>query len=299
MNPLERKTKRDETREELIAAIQKCAAEVGRTPTIGEVRRSASLTKFAIQKHFVTFELALRACGLEPKGPGYTVSEMALFLDWAAVVRKLGKVPTVSEYELDGCHTVRPMKRLYQSWANVPVGMLEFAKANQMESEWADVLDVVTRYIMQAEEEGRTPGRTGGPYPGPDRRSNAAGRRLKLPEGQPTYGMPLLPTPLSHSPTNELGVVFLFGAVARELGFMVMRLQAAFPDCEAMYEIEPGRWQRVRIEFEFESRNFVSHMHAVEECDLIVCWNHNWRNCPLEVLELRKLPMLQELPKTE
>jgi hypothetical protein len=118
---------------------------------------------------------------------------------------------------------------------------------------------------------------------------------MQLREDQPVYGMPLLPTPLSHSPTNELGVVFLFGAVARELGFMVMRIQAAFPDCEAMYEVEPGRWQRVRIEFEFESRNFVSHMHEVEGCDLIVCWNHNWKNCPLAVLELKTLPRLPKV----
>jgi len=69
---------------------------------------------------------------------------------------------------------------------------------------------------------------------------------------------------------------------------MVMRLQAEFPDCEAMCEVEPGRWQRVRIEFEYESRNFLAHMHPVAGCDLIVCWNHNWKDCPLEVLELKR-----------
>ncbi len=78
---------------------------------------------------------------------------------------------------------------------------------------------------------------------------------------------------------------------------MVMRLQAEFPDCEAMREVEPGRWQRVRIEFEYESRNFLAHMHPVAGCDLIVCWNHNWKDCPLEVLELRTLPKSPELPK--
>jgi hypothetical protein len=43
----------------------------------------------------------------------------------------------------------------------------------------------------------------------------------------------------------------------------------------------------VKIEFEQESRNFLKHMHLASECDLIVCWKHNWPECPLEVIELR------------
>jgi hypothetical protein len=31
----------------------------------------------------------------------------------------------------------------------------------------------------------------------------------------------------------------------------------------------------------------------VAGCDLIVCWNHNWENCPLEVLELKKAISIQ------
>jgi len=47
--------------------------------------------------------------------------------------------------------------------------------------------------------------------------------------------------------------------------------------------------QRVRIEFEFESRNFRTHGHNPAECDVVVCWKHNWPECPLEVLELRSV----------
>ena len=46
---------------------------------------------------------------------------------------------------------------------------------------------------------------------------------------------------------------------------------------------------RVRIEFEYESRNFLTHMHSTSECDLIVCWSHNWLDCPMEVIELKSL----------
>jgi hypothetical protein len=29
-------------------------------------------------------------------------------------------------------------------------------------------------------------------------------------------------------------------------------------------------------------------MHEASKCDLIVCWKHNWPECPLEVIELRE-----------
>jgi hypothetical protein len=44
----------------------------------------------------------------------------------------------------------------------------------------------------------------------------------------------------------------------------------------------------VKIEFEYESRNFLRHMHDPAKCDIIVCWEHNWPECPLEVIELKK-----------
>jgi len=47
----------------------------------------------------------------------------------------------------------------------------------------------------------------------------------------------------------------------------VEALRGAFPDCEARRRVGPGIWQTVRIEFEYESRNFRDHGHAAEGCD--------------------------------
>jgi hypothetical protein len=82
--------------------------------------------------------------------------------------------------------------------------------------------------------------------------------------------------------------------VARDLGFMMVRLQMGFPDGEGFREVEPGRWQFKKIEFELESRNYVTHAHPVGGAHILVCWKHNWPECPLEVIELRKL--LPKLP---
>jgi hypothetical protein len=81
--------------------------------------------------------------------------------------------------------------------------------------------------------------------------------------------------------------------MAQQLGFVVHRLQTEFPDCEAMRRVGDERCQLVRIEFEFESRNFLKHMHEASGCDLIVCWRHNWPECPLEVLELKRVLSIQ------
>jgi hypothetical protein len=108
---------------------------------------------------------------------------------------------------------------------------------------------------------------------------------------RPVMGRPFDSSPLTNAPINELGVVFLFGILAAELGFQVESLQGNFPDCEARREVQLGRWQRQRIEFEYESKNFERHGHDPRQCDVIVCWRHNWRECPedLEVVELSRI----------
>jgi hypothetical protein len=110
-------------------------------------------------------------------------------------------------------------------------------------------------------------------------------------EDRPLLGATINLPGLAHEPVNEMGVILLFGMVAWQLGFIVESVQSAFPDCEARMEVQPGRWQRVRVEFEYESRAFKQHNHDAEQCDLIICWRHNWKGCPanLQVLELSKV----------
>ncbi|MGE5321678.1 MAG: homing endonuclease associated repeat-containing protein [Actinomycetota bacterium] len=96
---------------------------------------------------------------------------------------------------------------------------------------------------------------------------------------------------LPNEPVNEMGVMCLFVLLAKRMGFIIDVVRAQFPDCEARYEVEPGRWQRVWIEFEFESIAFRRHRHDPAGCDIIVCWRHNWADCPkhLKVIELSRI----------
>lgn len=103
------------------------------------------------------------------------------------------------------------------------------------------------------------------------------------------YGAPIDFRGLRHVPLNEQGVVYLFALISKDLGFTVEAIGQGFPDCEAMRQIDSsGKWQRLDIEFEYKSSNFKQHGHSVEGCDLIVCWIHDWKECPLEVIELRE-----------
>src|SRR4030042_2491623 len=89
---------------------------------------------------------------------------------------------------------------------------------------------------------------------------------------------------LIHEPTNEQGVVLLFGMVSKELGFFIERIGTEFPDCTAKRYVGKGM-QTVEIEFEFKSREY---NHPQKGCDIIICWEDNWgKDCPLEVIELR------------
>ena len=94
---------------------------------------------------------------------------------------------------------------------------------------------------------------------------------------------------LRHAPINELGVVFLFGMLCQELGIIVESIQSGFPDCEAKLKIQDGTFESLRIEFEYKSNSFVKHGHNPEECDMIVCWEHDWVQAPnsIEIIELK------------
>ena len=108
---------------------------------------------------------------------------------------------------------------------------------------------------------------------------------------RPLLGAPLGLPGFLFEPTNEMGVVLLFGMLFWRLGFIIESAQIGYPDCRAKLEVEPGRWQDVGIEFEHQSRHFLAHRHDPSRCDILVCWIHNWKNCPpnLQVVELREV----------
>ena len=270
------------TKEQAITAIKECAAKLGYAPSSDELKEMMGVSAWAIKRHFRTYRQALAECDLERHGKGYTLDERMLFMDWAMVTRQLGRVPKQFEYEAHGKHKARGLVNRCGGWRNVPRCILEYIRKEHLEDDWKDVLEVILAFLQLPSRQGRRASIVPSvPY------------RPRIMFDKPMYGAPILSSPLGFAPINESGVVFLFGAVARQMGIVVIRVQPEFPDCEALRQVDEDRWQRVLIEFEYESRNFLLHQHRVEECDMIVCWRHNWKDCPLEVLELKTLEWQQ------
>lgn len=113
------------------------------------------------------------------------------------------------------------------------------------------------------------------------------------------YGDPIEFRGVRHAPVDVGGVIFLFGMIARELGFNVEAMSSGFPRCEAKRQISPGKWARLRIDFELESRQFRDAGRNPALCDLIVCWRDTWSDRPvsLDVLPLERA--LQTLSSRE
>jgi hypothetical protein len=250
-----------------------------------------------LRSHFGSMTAALKAAGLNPRGRGYRPGLAEIMLDWAALTRKLGRTPTRSEYRHGGKFSATPFIGRFGRWTEVPAKFVDFVLQHGIEKQWEDVLQVASpppeskqsrRLRRQAERSGSKLRPVMLKWDGP---KGLPKLELLPNSGRAVYGAPLPMQGMIHEPTNEDGVICLFGMLAAKLGLLIRRVQSEFPDCEVLYEVEPGRWICLLLEFEFESRNFAKHRHRAEGCDMIVCWIHNWSNCPekLQVLELSRV----------
>lgn len=98
-------------------------------------------------------------------------------------------------------------------------------------------------------------------------------------------GRPIRLDGMAYEPTNEQGVVFLFGRIAPQLGFHVECVRSDFPDC-----IATRQGKRYRIEFELRASGYRNH--PARGADIIICWNNDWENRPrkfrhLEIIDLK------------
>lgn len=309
------------SKHELLTALGAAARKLGRAPTRMEFMRLTGIHYCKLARYFRSYRRALRAAGLEPQpGGGLRVDSATLLDDWGRAARKMGRIPTREEYGRHGRYASASLETRFDRWSRVHTCFLEYAEAGALSELWTDVVERIRNGPVPRRGGGKSwlrprntvapPGlaasiaQSSGPAVLPlplagmkrvtatmlavivQARPIALVRRVF--HDRPLMGPPLALPGLAHEPVNEMGVVFLFGMVARQLGFLVESMQSAFPDCEAKREVEPGRWQRLRIEFEYESRKFLDHRHDPAGCDLIVCWKHTWTRCPenLEVLEL-------------
>lgn len=292
----------------ILDSLAAIARGAGRPPSRSEFVSLSGISEHQVSQFFPTWNAALRAAGLRPYTLNLRVEDRELLEDWGRAVRKNRKIPARRTYHHLGQFDHRTFERRFGPWSKLPEAFRNFA---QGKPEWADVLALLPDPRPKPSPKqvpglapNSIPSAAPDPAPNNDRVASRqappslAPTNLRYPplDDRPSYGQPMDFRGLRHEPVNELGVVLLFGMVAKELGYAIEAVQSGFPDCEAKRQIAPRRWQRVHIEFEFESRNFRDHGHPYTGCDVIVCWRHNWPGCPphIEVLELSST--LKSLP---
>jgi len=272
-------------RSDILDAIRAAAKELGAPLPRSRFLAHSGLTEYQVLKHFPGWKAALKTAGVQSDETNVRLDDAEMLQDWGEMVRKNREIPTRDHYRREGNFAVNSFATHFGPWSTIPAVFRTFAAGKP---EWADVLALIPVPATQVSKFSTTPSVV--EEMAPTASVSDIPRHTKLNSSQ-TYGNPIDFRGLRHEPINENGVIFLFGIVAKELGYYVEAVQAGFPDCEAKRQIAAGKWQRVRIEFEYESRNFRDHGHPPEGCDVIICWRHNWTDCPphIEVLELKSV----------
>jgi len=249
-------------------------------------RESKLASEGKVRYHFGSWNNALKAAGLEPNVPGVNVSGYEKIPDdeLLAAIGELwkeeGRKPTRDLMNSKGKFSNYPYKERWGSFTKaVDAYVQQFGEPDVLEKP-----EDISRPVG-------IPRITPVVVPKTHKPSTKAVKKRTF------YGEPIDFRGLRYAPVNEQGVVYLFGVASRELGFLIESIRTDFPDCEGKRCLDPAgaKWEHVRIEFEYKSSNFAEHGHDPDGCDLIVCWIHDWQECPLEVLELKS--EISRLPK--
>lgn len=268
----------EELRERIIASARDIAERLGKTNlTRAEFSRESGFTHHQIYTAFADggWATALSAAGLKMRPQDTPLSDDDLLKQFHRVVSAVGRIPTWRVLGDKASVSADTIRKRFGGMQGTLKKYRAWLEANDPESPILEKLATKSKHEVPQPPEPR------------DSVSVSAGEWHR--GSGPEFGAPLSFRGLTHAPINEQGVVYLFGMVSYELGFIVEAIQSSFPDCEAKRCVDSkrNRWQRVRIEFEYASSNFRQHGHDPKQCDLIVCWEHDWDECPLEVLELR------------
>jgi hypothetical protein len=284
-------------RQTLIERLQDIAKDLGSTSVARhEFLRRSGVSERKIQRLFGSYNDLVLAAGLSPRA--FPTSDAPLYSDGdilEEVVRVL-RLPnsklTRVFFEQNASISTSACERRFGGWINT----IKAAREHLDPDKDGPLLERLREYTAPSPPPRRFPPRMADSdaeereesvFHEPD---VAEQNHFLVPTGfSNLYGDFINFRGLQHAPVNEQGVVFLFGMICRELGYVVEIVRPGFPDCEAKRRVrgKVGMWQRVRIEFEYQSRTFRQHGHDPDQCDVIVCWEDNWPECPIEALELR------------
>lgn len=238
-----------------------------------EFDEHARVHSHTITRKFGSWANALEKAGLLSKYHR-NVSDEQLFSEIGRIWSQLGRQPSLTDIRQYGKFSPKPYFTRFGSWIKAVEAFVQWKGQGKTKNS-VNLQEINPNILIE--------------------RTQKQHRTKKV-----EYGEPIDFLGLRHEPLNEQGVVYLFGVLSRQLGFIIEAIRTEFPDCEGKRQI-PGkqnRWEQVSIEFEYRSSNFLEHEHNPNECDVIVCWEHDWQDCPIEVISLKDIYKKFEKDKT-
>lgn len=221
--------KRSPTKDDILNAIRCTATDLGKRPSRSAFISHTRISEYQILKHFPSWNSAVEAAGLEPDMTNVQIEDDELLSDWGRLVRELRQIPTRVQYRHYGKFGAGSFEHHFGPWSCLPEKFRAFAEQRE---EWTDVLALlpvkktdkrVTHFNRSTSKENKGIENSSVPISHTRNHSKLGDR--------PVYGNHIDFRGLRHEPVNENGVIFLFGIVARELGYSVESVQAGFPDC--------------------------------------------------------------------
>jgi len=266
------------TKQQIIEEIRRIANNLDvKSLKKKDFQRYSKISSSTVRYHFSTWNEAIKEAGLIPIDSievikkKELINDNELLLDLIRLYNNNGKEPTWSLINAKGKYSTKPYR---DRWKTIKEAFL-IAKQKFPERISPDVQKPDTEY-QEIESIKVTP-------------QTVKPKITK--KGRIIFGEPIDFRGLRFAPVNEQGVVYLFGMISHELGFLIESIRTEYPDCEGKrcFDKEKKQWEHVKIEFEYRSSHFKEHGHNEADCDIIVCWIHDWADCPIEVLELRNV----------
>ena len=229
-----------------------------------EFNEHSRVSGSTVSRKFGSWSNACKKAGLTPEFVR-KITDEDLLSEIERLWNQLGRQPSMSDIKHYGKFSPKPYFTRFGSWLKALEAFVQFKNAGKLDRP-RDLNEISPEIMVDKIQKPR--------------------RARKV-----EYGEPIDFLGLRHAPLNEQGVVYLFGVLSKQLGFIIEAVRTDFPDCEGKRQI-PGKqnkWEQVSIEFEYKSSHFKEHAHNPNECDVIVCWEHDWKECPIEVISLEEI----------
>lgn len=287
------------TKERILEEIKRVAEELGvKSLKQKDFEINSTIPISTVKYYLGSWNQALKDADLkltneeEPSEKGSKISDDQVLLDLVRIYEETGEVPTTALIDNLGKYSEKIYKK---KWGNLSDAFalakkrfperFQTSKKKDFRVSLEDIEESLEYYdtskqTVNIKEKGMD-----------DKKIKFIPQTIKpkgTSEKQKFFGEPIDFRGLRFAPINKQGVVYLFGLVSSELGFLIDSFRPEFPDCEGKrcLDIEDNRWEYVRIQFEYNSSDFQEFQARQNECDIVICWKHDWDSCPLEVLEL-------------